>query len=221
MRARRPLLALVLAAIAVTAALGLYAVLSSDFGDTQGKILATSAATSVASILALACMPAWDRRLLGPVPPLVAGLVLLALVMLVVGVWREDYYGDEHWDLFFTVLLLALCGVLTSLLALARLAPRYRWTFYATISLTLCLTLLGIIALWKENPSDDFARLAGAVAVLSAAFVLAVPVLSRASRDDEPGPASDLGHCPRCGRRLARAGACDGCGARFEVRYMP
>jgi hypothetical protein len=219
MRARRPLLGFVLGAIALTAALGLYAVLSSDFGETQGKILATSAAISVASILALACMPAWDRGLLGPVPPLVAGLVLLALVMLVVGVWRDDYYDDEHWDVFFTVLLLASWGVLTCLLALARLAPRYRWTFYTAISLTLFLTLLGIMALWNENASDDFARLAGAVAVLSAAFVLAVPVLSRAT----PSSAGDAGFCPRCGRELGEGkaeGPCPGCGARFRVRFL-
>lgn len=213
------MLGFVLGAIALTALLGLYAVLSSDFGETQGKILATSAAISVASILALACMPAWDRGLLGPVPPLVAGLVLLALVMLVVGVWRDDYYDDEHWDFFFTVLLLALWGVLTCLLALARLAPRYRWTFYAAISLTLFLTLLGITALWNESASDDFARLAGAVAVLSAAFVLAVPVLSRAG----PSSAGDAAFCPRCGRELEAGkaeGPCPGCGARFRVHFL-
>lgn len=220
MRARRPLLGFVLSAIAVTAALGLYAVLSSDFGETQGRILATSAAISVASILALGCMPAWDRRLLGPLPPLTAGLVLLALVVLVVGIWRDEYYDDEHWDLFFTVLLLALWGMLVCLLALARLAPRYAWTFYTAVGLTLLLTLFGIAALWNEPASDDFARIAGAVAVLSAAFVLAVPVLSRASPAANGAAAS---FCPRCGRELGAdnaEGPCPGCGARFRVRFL-
>lgn len=216
MRARRPLLAIVLGAIAVTAVLGLYAVLASDFGELQGKVLATSAAISVASILVLACAPAWERGLLRPLPAVAAGLALVALVLFVVGIWNE--LGEDFWSTFGTVLMLAVWGVLACLLVLARLAPRYRWTFFAAAGLTLVLTALGIGALWGEGDSDTYGRTAGAFAVLSAAFVVAVPVLSRANRD-EIKPATDFGYCPRCGRRLARAGGCDGCGARFKITF--
>jgi hypothetical protein len=221
MRARRPLLAFMLGAIAVTAVLGLWAVLSSDFGELQGKVLATSAAISVASILGLACAPAAERRLLMPLPAVAAGLVVVALVMLVIGIWKEEL-GDDYWFTFWTVLLLAAWGVLVSLLVLARLAPRYSWTFYAATGLTMVLTVFGIVALWDGSSSDAFARVAGAVAVLSAAFVLAVPVLSRASRSEvvEAAPAA---FCPRCGRKLdagAPEGPCPGCGARFRVRFL-
>jgi hypothetical protein len=220
MRARRPLLAIVLGAIAVTAVLGLYAVVSSDFGDLQAKVLATSAAISVASILALACAPAWERGLLMPLPAVAAGLSLLALVLLVVGIWSE--FEDHYWSTFGTVLMLAVWGVLVSLLALARLAPRYRWTFFAAAGLTLLLTVLGIGALWGEGDYDAYGRLAAAVAVLSAAFVLLVPVLSRASRS-EPELAGAAAFCPRCGRKLDTGqaeGPCPGCGARFRVRFL-
>ena len=51
MKYRRPLLAFVLGAIALTAVLGLYAVLVPDFGELQAKVLGTSAAISGASVL--------------------------------------------------------------------------------------------------------------------------------------------------------------------------
>ena len=220
MRARRPLLAFVLGAIAVTAILGLWAVLSSDFGELQGKVLATSAAISAASILVLGCAPAWERGFLVPLPLVAAGLALLALVLLVFGIWAEADWED-YWSVFGTVLMLAVWGVLTCLLVLARLAPRYRWTFFSAAGLTLLLTVLGVVALWDGSTSDAFARLAGAVGVLSAAFVVAVPVLSRASRPEE-AVAERATCCPRCGRTLegAHEGPCPGCGARFRVRFL-
>ena len=74
---RRLGLGIFFVSVAVNAALGIYAVLAPDFGETQGKILGTSLCVTGAVVLALACEPAWERRLLGPVP--YAGAVLGAV----------------------------------------------------------------------------------------------------------------------------------------------
>jgi len=222
---RRPLLLFVLGAIAVTAVLGLYAVLVPDFGDVQAKILGTSAAISITSILVLACVPAWERRRAGPLPIVGAGLTLVALALVVLGMWTERDSG-HYWRLFGTALLLALWCVLTSLLVLARLPARQRWTFFAAAGLTFALALVGIGAMWDDNASSGTEKLAGALAVLSAAFLLVVPVLSRAGRDEVAADTEGTdgrGFCPRCGAHVSGDGSstvsCGRCGARFRVTY--
>jgi hypothetical protein len=224
-RYSRPLLFFVLGAIAVTAVLGLYAVLVPDFGDVQAKILGTSAAISISSILVLACVPAWERRLAGPLPLVGAGLTLVALALVVVGMWDETD-TSTYWKLFGTVLLLALWSVLTSLLALARLPARQRWTYFAAAGCSLALTIVGIVAVWGGADSSAGGRLAGALAVLSAAFILVVPVLARAGRGEvaaETHGSDGRGFCPRCGARVADGAGptitCGRCGARFRITY--
>lgn len=64
---RRVGLGVFFASVAVNAALGIYAVVAPEFGETQGRVLATSLCVTGAVLLALACEPAWERRLLGPV----------------------------------------------------------------------------------------------------------------------------------------------------------
>ena len=224
MKYRRPLLAFVLGAIALTAVLGLYAVLVPDFGELQAKVLGTSAAISGASVLILACTPAWERRLVRPLPVVGAGLVLMAFFLVVVGMWAE-VDRDGYWKTMGTAAILSAWSVLVCLLALAGLPRRYRWTFFAAAGFTLALALAGIGVVWSEPDSSAVGRLVGALAVLSAAFVLAVPILHRASRAElvaEEAPGG--GFCPRCGAAVpasvdAEPARCARCGARFSVLY--
>ena len=221
-RYRRPVLAFVLGAIALTAALGLYAVLVPDFGDLQAKILGTSASISGASILVLACMPALERRLYLPVPLLGAAASVLAFALIVIGIWSEPSH-DAYWKTMGTTLVVGVWGALVSLLALAPLLPRFRWTFFAAAGLTLLLAFLGVAQMWSEQDSEVFGRVIGGVAVLAAAFVVTVPVLSRAGRSETTAVTTPATFCPRCGRKLdpgtGSEGPCPGCSARFQVRF--
>ncbi len=223
---RRALLSIVLGSIAVNAALGIYALLVPDFGDLQAKVLGTSGCVTGAGMLALACLPAWERQKLALVP--LAGMAAAAAGsgLLVVGIWAEPG-GEAFTKTALTLLWLAVALALSSLVSLARLAPRYRWAYPAVVSLALLLVALGAAALWGEFSDKSFYRGLGVVAVLLAAVTLAVPILHRASRHElapaEPG-ARPVGFCPRCGRSLsAEADAettCPGCGARFIVHLL-
>lgn len=222
---RRALLAFVLGAIGVTAALGLYAVLVPDFGDLQAKVLGTSASISGASVLVLAVTPAWERRLVRPLPVVGAALTALVFCLVVGGMWTEAE-RDAYWKTMGTAAFLAAWAVLVSLLALATLPRRHRWTFVAAAALTFALAAVGVGAVWSEADSDVLGRVVGALAVLSAAFVLAVPVVHRATRDENrrARPAAGGGFCPRCGAPVAAAVSgepvsCGSCGARFRVEY--
>ena len=223
---RRTLLSIVLGSIAVNAALGIYALVVPDFGDLQAKVLGTSACVTGTGVLALACLPAWERRKPALLPLAGMGAAVGGFGLLIVGIWAEPG-GKAVAKTALTLLWLAAALALSSLVSLARLAPRYRWAYPAVVSLALLLVTLGVAALWGEFSDEAFYRGLGVVAVLLAALTLAVPILHRASRHElapAGGGAPRVGFCPRCGRSLsAQADAttsCPGCGARFSVRYL-
>lgn len=170
----------------------------------------------------LACAPAWERRLYLPVPPLGAVASVVAFALIVIGIWSEPSH-EAYWKAMGTTLFVAGWGALVSLLALAPLALRYRWTFFAAAGLTFLLAVLGVVGMWSEPDSDVFGRVVAGVAVLAAAFVVTVPVLSRAARS-ETVAAAPVGFCPRCGQELdagsGREGHCAACGARFRIQFL-
>lgn len=226
MTVKRLLRASVLAAIAATAGLGLYAVAVPDFGELQAKVLATSACVTGAGVVVLACLPAWERRRLLPAPVLGAAAGAAAFSLLVAGMWAE-IEARPYTKTTATLFVAAAAGTLASLLALARLAPRHRWTLAVALALVLVLALLGVAGIWAEPPAGEYGRAVGAAGVVTAAFVLAVPVLHRAGRRELPtgGERPSLRFCPSCGRPLgAPAGgdsSCPACGASFRVRFRP
>jgi hypothetical protein len=226
-RSRRLLLGVVLASIAVNAALGIYALLVPHFGALQGKVLGTSACVTGAGILAFACLPAWEQRRLGIVPPAAATSSALGFALVVTGIWTRTE-SAPFWKATGTALVVAGVAVLSSVLALARLVPRYRWVFPAAAALAGLLGAVIVGGLWGEPSSDWYPRLLGIVAVLLAAVTLALPILHRASRGElaivVAAPTGGTHFCPSCGRPVPTArdaaASCEHCGARFEVRYL-
>jgi len=221
---RRRLLSVLLGSIAVNAALGIYALVVPGFGDLQRRVLLTSVLVTAAGIVALACLPAWERRRLWPVPVVSVALSALGLVLAVVVVWTEPAGESPLIKTMGTFLILGGAGVLASLLGLARLAHRFRWVLAATLGLIALLALFYVTAIWAEldDPPTWLVRVYGVVGILVAALVVAVPVLHRASARGS-GERLPVRFCPACGRALsARAdedAACPGCGTRFRVRY--
>ena len=133
-RARRVGVAAFFASVAVNAALGIYAVVAPGFGETQGKILGTSLCITGAVLLALACEPAWERRLLGLVPPAAAVLGVVGFALAIGGIWTEP--ESETWArVMGTIFTFSIAGVVASLLILARVAPRHEWLFKVTFAL--------------------------------------------------------------------------------------
>ncbi|MEX2420599.1 MAG: hypothetical protein WD670_02160, partial [Actinomycetota bacterium] len=131
---RRVGLGVFFASIAVNAALGIYAVLATEFGETQGKILATSLCVTGAVLLALACEPAWERTVLGPIPYLGAAFGALGFGLVIVGIWAEPE-SDLIGNTASSVMTVAVAGAAASLLALARAAPPHQWVLVLTLGL--------------------------------------------------------------------------------------
>src|SRR3990172_1787340 len=109
--------------VVLNAALGIYALLAGEFGQLEEKILYTSLAVSAAGVLALACGPAWERGLAGPLPRVGVAATLGSFVVIVVGIWSEAS-AESFWRTVGTLVVVAVTPTYGCLLALARLAPR-------------------------------------------------------------------------------------------------
>ena len=221
---RRVGLGIFFVSIAVNAALGIYAVLAPDFGETQGKILGTSLCVTGAVVLALACEPAWERKLLGPLPPVGAVLGAVGFTLAVIGIWTES--ESELWGKTMgTIFAVAVACAVASLLALARLAPRHAWVFTVTLALLgLGAAMISFLLWLGDDPADEYLRAFGVVMIVLAAFTVTVPVLhwvDRAAIDVAEAKTGAVRFCPYCGREFAGlVGAdlrCDRCGRGFTI----
>lgn len=219
---RRVALATFFVSVGINAALGIYAVLSPDLGDTQGRILATSLCVTGALLVALACGPAWERGLLGPVPLLGAGSGAIAFALMITNIWVEPE-TDLLGKVMGTTLAAAAGLTLASLLALVRLERRHAWIRLATFALLALGTLLQAALVWLEDPGSWFMRPYGVVMIALAAFVVTMPVVHWIDRAAiAAAEATDaIRFCPYCGRGVrGEAGpgvACERCGREFTV----
>jgi hypothetical protein len=222
---KRAVLVVILASIALNAALGIYALLAGEFGDLEARILFSSLSVSAAGILALACMQAWERRRLGPVPPFGVAASVAGFGLLLVAIW-DEFDREVLPKTAGTLIALAVAASLSCLLSLATLASRFRWVFWTSTVLGFVLAAMFAAQIWGEWSDSPFGRALGVVAVLLAAFTVAVPILHRASRQEVAaagGGAVRVAHCPRCGGTVAAAPdeetICPACGTAFAVRF--
>ncbi len=222
-RLRRIGLGAFFASIAVNAALGIYAVLAPGFGETQGKILGTSLCVTGAVLLGLACEPAWERCLLGPVPIVGTALGAFGFGLAIVQIWAEPA-EDTLGKLTGTALVVAVACVVASLLALSRLARGHRWVFWSALALLGVGAAMWSVLPWLSDPGEWYLRSLGVVGIALAAFVVTVPVLHWVDRGTVAADGATphpVRFCPYCGGRLTGAEgvvlACERCGRELTV----
>ena len=220
-RVRRVALALFFTSVVVNATLGIVAVVTPGFGETQSKILATSFFVTGAVLVALACEPAWERGLLGPVPYAGATLGAAGFTLAVVGMWGEidsDVYGKVMGTLFIAAAACTAAG----LLALARLEHRHRWVYVtALVLLAMGATMLAVLPWLGDDPPSMVVRATGVLLIGFAAFAVTVPVLHWIDRGGEDVAARPVRFCPYCSGLIVVADqavrTCGQCGAVFTV----
>lgn len=219
---RRGALYVFFCSVAVNAALGIYALVVPGFGDTEGKILATSFCITGALVLSLLCAPAWERRLLGLLPLGGAATGVAGFVLLAVAIWVEPG-GDGVPKSIATLLIPAAGLALMCLLALAPLPRRLRGLFPLEFGLIAVGVALALTGIWGEIDNEWYLRLSGVVAVALGALTVTIPVLHRVGRTrgraGEDGAA--VSYCPFCGGgvsgAMAASVACERCDRSFTV----
>jgi peptidoglycan/LPS O-acetylase OafA/YrhL len=176
---RRLFLWLFLGFLGITALLAIGAVLSSEFGDTQARVLSSSASISAASVLAMACAAFRERGrvpVFGSLGIVLAGLALLAALVLI---WTQSEHPSEA--MIKTTLLLVVYAVGTAhaeLLLLPPLARRHAVAQPVGVGLiALLAALLTIVILDPEDVAEGLSRSIAVVSILVALVTLAIPIL--------------------------------------------
>lgn len=212
--------------VAVSALLGVIALLSGNFGDLQVKILLTTLTTSGASICALSCMTLWEGR--GRKYPALPGVVLaiVAAVLVTLGIWMESE-AEAYWKAAITLTLIAVATAHISLLSMARLRRGFAWSVSAAYLFTYALACMISFMLWAELSSDAHYRLVGVLSIAVVSLSIAIPVFHKlsASAPTTNSPTTTLTKmlCPNCtapqSHPLGQA-TCPSCQTTFSITII-
>lgn len=204
---------------------GIYVLVVGDFGDFEGRVLATTASVGGAAILALASAIPWEKRRWPPIGLLGLIAVGVALVMILLLIWTRFWRIDLFVHSLGTACVFAVALPHVGLLSLARLNRAYEWIRYGTVVVVALLAAQIIGIIWAQPHGDDMFRIMGVLAILDACGTIATPVLHRVSaiRTHEVVRTADLTvalTCPRCGGAQTLAvgrSKCNKCGLRFRI----
>ena len=171
--------------------MGIWAIISGEFGELQGKILGTTLTVVGTSILGLACgafleSPRSENTLLRFVP--IAGIVLsiASAVLALWMIWTFFNSGEGIVKTFFICLIFAFSLAQLSLLSLARLAKRFRWSLTAAFIVILLLdSIISLVIIFASGSENEFVfRFIGVLSVTAAALTVMIPIFHRLSRTE-------------------------------------
>jgi uncharacterized membrane protein len=181
MRWKRLLLLAVIASLAVTAALAIGILLLGDFDDTEWRVLGTTFAISVASLLALPGAQLLDQRRAVPLAWATIALAAVAFVLFELVLWTDED-SETAWKRVGTAAVFAVATTQIAALT-SRLKADDRKSvgvlYFVTVGLGLLLATLATTAMWKEIDSDVFYRVLAALAVLNVFLVVLQPLMRR------------------------------------------
>lgn len=237
---KRYALWILVASVAVSALLGCVALLSSHFGETQGKVLLSTLAIAQASLLAMVCGVAMGRPSTAPLAKLGAVLAVATAPVLLAAIWGEiDRNG--FWKATGTLEVAAITVAHVSLLLTARPRADRRWVVVVTVFAALALAAMIVGLVWGAfDDASGLWRPLGVLSILTCAGTILAWVFHRMDRNavgvaavasageaaaTAAGATRRVAHCVACGadRIELAAGAvrCYACGAHFRVAFEP
>ncbi len=175
--------------VAVSALLGMLAILVGDFGEFEIRVLLTSLTISGASLCGLSSGAALEAKRARVLPACGIGLAIVAAAMIVFGIWTE-VQPDEFWKTTLTMAVFAAACSHMALLLLARLAPRYAWSLWAATVAVFGVALIVTVMMWAEVHEETMFRLLGVAGILDGAITILIPIFHRLSRGNVEIPAS-------------------------------
>ena len=197
---------ILLVVINATAGIIVIAGSGGQVGSTERHVLETTGLLSLAALLLLPCVLAYEAGRLKPfvlIPWSGAACLFIGFGLAVCLVWA-DPTGDTLNRIAATFGVAGGGLAHVSLLALVGMRRAYAWLQILASTLTLMLTALLVSAFWTNLDEGGFedwkVRLFAVLAILAAATSLLVPVVDRLARsqvEDAVTP-SRASYCPNC-----------------------
>ena len=195
----------VVISLVITALIGIYTIVSGEFGETQGKVMLTTLAVAGFSILALCHLAVFDRdvKIVGWIGIGTSGVALILATILIWWNWNDyTYMPSELYSnlnkAFATTALIAISLAHANLMLLLQRAP-LRWIRAA---LNVALVLIAIVPTLvipvimsdgnfpPQSCQDVYWRFFGVILILDALATIALPVTTLIVRSqhkhDEP-----------------------------------
>lgn len=179
---RRLLLGGVVASLSATALLAIGILLLGELGETEGRILGTTALLAAYGLLGLPAGFLLDQGRLRPLAATVLALAAAGLAAALAAVWSA-HPPDALGKALATVTALAAASTQTAALAARRRgrdSASVRRLFAGSTALALALAAMVASAAWAEVGASAFYRVLGALAVLDALAVALQPILALA-----------------------------------------
>lgn len=193
---KRTFLYSLIASIALSALIGIWAILLGNFGWFEARILGTTLTVVGTSILGLACgayleSPKSSDSPLRIVP--VFGIVL-SFVAAFIGLWliwfssNTSNEPESIYKILAVTIIFAFSLAHLSLLSLAKLSKKFQWALIVACLAILALASIVSVIIVIEPKSEDtiVLRIIGVLAVVDAAITVMIPVFHRLSRADFP-----------------------------------
>jgi hypothetical protein len=180
---------LMICSIALSALMGIWAILS---GDVEFRVLGTTLTIVGTSILGLACgafleNPRSQKFPLRFVP--IVGIILsvIAALLTIWLIWAATMGLDTA---FYKILAVSAIFAFSlshlSLLSIAQLSRRFRWSLITAYVVIFALSSIISFIVVFEPPSEDgiVLRFIGVLAVIDAAITVMIPIFHRLSRTE-------------------------------------
>ena len=169
--------------VVLSAILGIFAILSGKFGWYEVRLLLTTITLTGASICGLAS-GAYLAKERGKILPLSGiTLALIGAAMIVAGMWTE-LDSEPYWKLAISISVFAVACSHLSLLSMARLSKRFRWSLPAAYGVILSLACQIVLMILIEMDDLVMFQILGALAILASAFTILIPIFQKLSKPD-------------------------------------
>lgn len=175
--------------IALSALMGIWAIVSGEFGEIQEKILLTTLTVVGTSILGLACgafLESSPSSGLKTVPLVGIAFAVLGASVSCWIIWTAFRADEGLYKLFFVSLIFAFSLAQLSLLSTARLARRFAWSLVAAYVVILILDSIVSVIIVFELTGDDglIIRIIGVLSVVAASLTVMIPIFHWLSRTE-------------------------------------
>ena len=209
---RRVLLIATIAALSLTALIAIAALIAAEFGDTELRILATTAGFGFSTLLAMRGTVLLDQGRHQTLARAVIGFSALAFIVELWPVWINSD-DSAPWKSYVCVIAVAVAlAQIAGMLGRRRASdpPSIRVLIWAAGSFAVTVAAMAILAALAEISEAGYYQLFGVVVVLNVLAIALQPVVRRLG---SPAPTAGDGERFVCvlsnGRRVERAAGPD------------